>query len=98
MQKRQSRSSGRNANLTRLEARTAVLAVKESSALAAKRSGSTAGKKPSSSFVERYLGHFGVGKRTAAAKKSASAKKASTGKRNGPKKASSGVKQYRRAS
>ena len=77
-------------SLSRGQARKAVLEVKKARAGGRKTGGP---KKVSSSYVERYLGHFGSGLNSHhAATKRGAAKKTSS------KKTSSAARKYRRAS
>ena len=100
MFKRSSSSRHKSSSISRTQARKAVLGVKTARTSTAKK----ASKSPTStpSFVERYLGHFGVGSNTViakrgarkvgAAKKSSPAKKSSATKKSSAKKATRALK------
>ena len=71
-------SRSKTGSLSRVAARNAVLEVKaKHAASGAKKASSSAAKKASPSFIERYLGHFGVGASSAGAKKVATKKSGS---------------------
>lgn len=90
MHKRTSLSASKTSSISRLQARKAVLGVKaaRSGSGSARASSLHSAKKASSSFVERYLGHFGVGPSSTATKKSGAAKKAGATKKSVGKKSS----------
>ena len=95
--KRASGIHSKGGTLSRLQARKAVLGVKaKRSTSVAKKATAPSAKKASSSFVERYLGHFGVGRASVAAKKGG-AKKDVSSKKSSAKKGAT-IKSYRRAS
>ena len=95
--KRASGTTSKSSSLSRHVARKAVLGVMaKRSSSAAKKTGGQSSKKASPTFVERYLGHFGVGSTSSAVKRSG-AKKTSSAKKSSAKK-SSASKSHRRAS
>jgi hypothetical protein len=88
--KRASSGHGKN-GVSRLELRKAVMQLKAKRTVAAKKSGHSPAKVAPASFVERYLGHFGVGNSSpasqfSAAKKANSAKTAKSAKKASSKK------------
>ena len=85
-------SAKKNGMLSRMEARNAVLDIKARRASSGASAPNQHAKEASTSVIERYLGHFGVGK--VAAKKTA-ARKVASGKKNAVKKAT--TRNHRRA-
>ena len=86
-------SRSKTGSLSRGEARNAVLGIKAKRAASGSKKASSPARNTSSSLIERYLGHFGVGASSVGAKKAVSRKVAS--KKSASKKTT--AKSFRRA-